>query len=432
MTAAACSEHPATDSTLVSQPTSAEAETYPSRLRYGALLTLMALSFLLVTAEFLPRGVLTEMAATLGVSAGAAGQTVTVTALIGFVVAPTIGLLLPRLDRRTLLVGLSVAAGVSSVIVALSPNLVAVLIARLLLGAALSAFWAMSITVAARLAPEGQIGRATMFTSGGVSLATVAGVPVGVILSESFDWRITFGLIGVITVLLAIPLRAVLPRVPAARASSLRILASTLARPGIGLGLAGHMLFVLGHFLAYTYVRVALERMPQLDAAAIVVLLGVFGAGGLAGTLLIGHIVDHRFALLSVLAPLVIAGAIASLTVGTWPALTLGAIIFCWGFFFSSWLLIVNTWAAHRTPDRLEAGGSLVVAGFQGSIALAAGLGGILVDGFGVVTAQLTGVVLLVIGAVMFGVSNRLVSVGASAGVSAADGAAAETSDDRG
>ena len=51
-----------------------------ARMRYGGLVVLMLMSFLLVTAEFLPNGVLTEMAAGLGITPGQAGQTVTVTA----------------------------------------------------------------------------------------------------------------------------------------------------------------------------------------------------------------------------------------------------------------------------------------------------------------------------------------------------------------
>lgn len=140
---------------------------------YGGLIVVMMMSFLLVTAEFLPNGVLTEMAASLGVTPGQAGQTVTVTALVGLLVAPTIGLIFPRLDRRSLLVWMALAAAVSNLIVAISPNLVIVLLARFLLGAAISAFWSMSITVAARIAGPERLGRAVMFTAAGTSLATV-------------------------------------------------------------------------------------------------------------------------------------------------------------------------------------------------------------------------------------------------------------------
>lgn len=378
------------------------------RMRYGGLIALMLLSFLLVTAEFLPNGVLTEMAEGLGVTPGQAGQTVTVTALVGFLVAPTIGLIFPRLDRRTLLVWMAVAAGASGIIAGLAPNLILVLAARFFLGAAISAFWAMSITVAVRIAGPERIGRAVMFTSAGVSLATVAGVPIGVMLSEVLDWRAVFMFVGVLTALLAIVLRMVLPSVPAAAASSIRILVDTARRPGVGLGLVGHVLVVLGHFLAYTYVRLALERIPDVDPGTIVLLLALFGAGGLIGNVVIGMIVDRSFALFSVVAPVAIALAVGAVVLLPGSVAAIAVAVFVWGFFFASWLIVVNTWVGHRMPDRLEAGGSLVVTGFQGGIMLAAGVGGILVDALGVAFTDVAGAVLLLLGAALFGMSNRI------------------------
>ncbi|WP_341947243.1 MFS transporter [Microbacterium sp. LWH11-1.2] len=378
------------------------------RMPYGGLIVVMLMSFLLVTAEFLPNGVLTEMAASLGVTPGQAGQTVTVTALVGLVVAPTIGLIFPRLDRRSLLVWMALAAAVSNLIVAISPNLIIVLLARFLLGAAISAFWSMSITVAARIAGPERLGRAVMFTAAGTSLATVAGVPIGVMLSELIDWRVVFALAGVVTGLLAIALRTLLPSVPAAQASSLRLLVDTVRRPGISLGMIGHVLIVLGHFLAYTYVRLALERIPDVDASTIVVLLALFGAGGLIGNLVIGLVIDRSFAFFAVFAPVVIAVAVASMILLSGTVLGIGIVVFVWGLFFASWLIVVNTWVGHRMPDRLEAGGSLVVVGFQGAIMIAAGVGGFLVDTMSIELVYAVGAAILLVGAVLFGASNRI------------------------
>lgn len=375
---------------------------------YGGLIVVMLMSFLLVTAEFLPNGVLTEMAASLGVTPGQAGQTVTVTALVGLVVAPTIGLIFPRLDRRSLLVWMALAAAVSNLIVAISPNLIIVLLARFLLGAAISAFWSMSITVAARIAGPERLGRAVMFTAAGTSLATVAGVPIGVMLSELIDWRMVFALAGVVTGLLAIALRTLLPSVPAAQASSIRLLVDTVRRPGISLGMIGHVLIVLGHFLAYTYVRLALERIPDVDASTIVVLLALFGAGGLIGNLVIGLVIDRSFAFFAVFAPVVIAVAVASMILLSGTVLGIGIVVFVWGLFFASWLIVVNTWVGHRMPDRLEAGGSLVVVGFQGAIMIAAGVGGFLVDTMSIELVYAVGAAILLVGAVLFGASNRI------------------------
>lgn len=389
-------------------PTTASAR--PGRMPYGALIVVMMMSFLLVTAEFLPNGVLTEMAEALNVTPGQAGQTVTVTALVGLIIAPTIGLIFPRLDRRSLLVWMALAAAVSNLIVAISPNLIIILLARFLLGAAISAFWSMSITVAVRIAGPERLGRAVMFTSAGTSLATVAGVPLGVMLSELVDWRTVFAIAGIVTGLLAIALRALLPSVPAAQASSIRLLVDTVRRPGISLGMVGHVLIVLGHFLAYTYVRLALERIPDVDASTIVVLLALFGAGGLVGNLVIGLVIDRTFALFAVLAPLVIAVAVAAMILLSGTVIGIGIVVFVWGLFFASWLIVVNTWVGHRMPDRLEAGGSLVVVGFQGAITLAAGLGGLLVDTLNVELVYVIGGISLLAGAVLFGASNRVSS----------------------
>src|SRR5690606_3148652 len=118
-------------------------------------------------------------------------------------------------------------------------------------------------------------------------------------------------------------------------------------------------------------------------------------------------IIDRSFRFFAVLAPAVIALSVAATILLSGSVLGVGLAVFVWGFFFASWLIVVNTWVGHRMPDRLEAGGSLVVVGFQGAIMLAAGVGGILVDSVGVEPSYVLGAAALVLGAVLFGLSNR-------------------------
>jgi len=395
-----------------SLPTIAPTRTAPPRIHL-ALVAMMVMSFVLVTAEFLPNGVLLEIAAALEVTPGQAGQTVTMTALVGLLVAPTIGMLVPRLDRRTLLVWLAVVAAVSNLLVAIAPNLVTVLAARVLLGAALSGFWSMSLMVSARIAGPERLGRAVMFTTAGVSLATVLGVPLGVFVSTLLDWRAVFAGAAVITAAVAVALRLLLPAVPAQAVARFAVLGGALRHPGVALGLVGHVLIVFGHFVAYTYIRLALERVTlgaggaPLDEGAVVLLLGLFGVGGLVGNVVTAAIVDRRLAPLSTAVPLLVAVPI--LVVLVWPQspIAAGVAVFVWGMSFAAWLIVLNTWIGRRLPDRLEAGGGLVVVGFQLAITLAAGLGGLLIDGAGVGTAYVTGAVAVAAGAVTFGLAGR-------------------------
>src|SRR4051812_30832830 len=67
---------------------------------WAAVFSLAMGVFGLVTAEFLPASLLTPIAADLGVSDGAAGQTVTATAVIGTFAGILMPILTRHFDRR--------------------------------------------------------------------------------------------------------------------------------------------------------------------------------------------------------------------------------------------------------------------------------------------------------------------------------------------
>ncbi|UFU05898.1 MFS transporter [Ruania halotolerans] len=378
-----------------------------TRTAWAGILVMMATSFVLVVAEFLPPSLLPSMAAALGITEGQAGQAVTVTAFVGLLTAPTIGLIFPRLDRRTLLSWLAVAAAVSNLAVAVSSDFVMLLVARLLLGAAIGGFWAMSLAIAARLSRPEHLGRAVMAINTGTTVATVAGVPAGIYLGSLFDWRVVFMGASVLTVVVAVALRIVLPVVPPAQATGLRSLADTVRTPGVGRGLLGHVLTVLGHFAAFTYVRTALSQAPELDAAAVALLLAVFGFGGVLGNIVVGLLVDKHLRLLRYAIPLMIAVGVA--IVALWPGVMMAVIagIAVWGIAFGAWLTVVATWIARVAPERMEAGGGLIVAGFQLAITIGAGVGGVLVDTFGVQAALLAAAASALVGGLVFGTTRE-------------------------
>ncbi|GAB3575882.1 MFS transporter [Leifsonia lichenia] len=378
-----------------------------ARTHWVALIVMLLTSFVLVTAEFLPSGVLTAMAAELGVTPGQAGQTVTVTAFVGFLAAPTIGILIPRMDRRTLLVLVAVLAAVSNLAVAVAPSLWVLLVARLLIGVAISGFWSMSLTVAAQLASPDRLGRAMTIVSAGMTLAVVAGVPVGVFLTEIIDWRGVFFGAAALTAIVAVALRLSLPPIAPAAASSLRILGDTLRRPGVRQGLAGHILIVFGHFMAYTFIRLALDQVPGLDTGLAAGLLVLFGIGGVVGNLVVGALADRFLGLLRYLQPAFIAFAILLSVVGQGSVIVVAIAVAVWGFGFGAWPAVINTWAGRYIPDRLEAAGGLVVAGFQLAITLGAGIGGILVDSVDVRTTYVVAVIVVAVGVVLFGSAGR-------------------------
>jgi predicted MFS family arabinose efflux permease len=386
----------------------------------GALI-LMATSFTLVLAEFLPPSLLTPMAASLHITEGQAGQTVTVTALMGFLVAPIVSMMFPRLDRRTLLTGIALTAALSNILVALSPNLVLLLVARLILGAAISGFWAMSLAIVAQLVAPERLGRGLMLVNGGTTVATVAGVPLGVYLGSVFDWRVVFAGVAVVSVIVAIALRAALPAIAPASSSGFRELGETLKVPGLSLSLIGHVLTVLGHFAAFTYIRLAFERVQGIDAGGIAGLLVAFGIGGLAGNLVGGLLVDKHLNLMRFVVPALIGVGIAAVVFfpGQFWAVLVGATV--WGLGFGAWLLVVSTWMGRLAPGRMEAVGGLIVSGFQIAITLGAGIGGVIADNAGVQVTLVAAAIAALVGGILFRMART-----AAAGSGSGSGAGSE------
>jgi predicted MFS family arabinose efflux permease len=353
--------------------------------------------FALVTSEFLPASVLPLISADLGISEGLAGQAVTATALAGLVTAPTLAGLLPRLDRRILLVLLLILAVVSNVLVALTPVYWLLLVSRVFLGIALAGFWSMSVAVAARLVPAAHLGRALTFVNLGVSLATVAAVPLGAFLGDAWGWRPIFAGAAVFTALAVLLAWFWLPAIPPTGAVGIRALVDTLRSPVMVLGLLSIGLIAAGHFAAFTYVLPAAE-VSGAGPEGLAVLLAVYGVASLVGNLVAGPAADRRLRTALLVAPTLLGAATLffALTAASF-ALVLAA-VGLWGFAFGGVPTLVQNWTARVEPDRLEAGSGLLVMMFQLAIAAGAAVGGALVDGQGPTAPLLVGGIAALLG----------------------------------
>lgn len=102
----------------------------PAR-RPAAVPALAAATFCVVTSEMLPVGLLTPLAAGLGVAEGTAGLAVTLPGLAAALTAPLLPAALRRADRRTVLAGLMTLLAAANATAALAPAFPVLLAARL-------------------------------------------------------------------------------------------------------------------------------------------------------------------------------------------------------------------------------------------------------------------------------------------------------------
>jgi predicted MFS family arabinose efflux permease len=372
----------------------------PNVSRRQALITALALSTgtaALVGSEFVPAGVLPQMASDLGVTEGRAGLAVAATALAGAFTAPTIATLLPRAERRAVLLGLLALAILSNLVVMLAPGLPLVLCARVLLGIAIAGYWSLTFSVGVRAT-----GRPALISTAlalGTSAATIVGVPLASVLGDLVGWRAVFAIIAALSVLSALVLRAVLPRVPALPGAGFAMMKQVLRNRLLVTGIVGVGLAALANFTAYPYIRLAIAHVAP---ASVALILLAWGLGGLVGNLAGGWL-SRWLRWAAAAAPAILAGALL-LVASSDHALLLVLGTVAWGIGFNMVPVTTQLWVTAVEPHRAEAAISLQVTAFQTAITVGAVLGGALVDGEGYPAALRLGAVAAALAALVFAV----------------------------
>lgn len=369
--------------------------------RWMAVLSLSLGVFSLVTAEFLPASLLTAMAADLHISNGAAGQTVTATALIGAVAAPAIPVLTGNFDRKRVMLALTALLVISNVIAATAQSLTMLLSSRVMLGVALGGFWSMAAALAMRLVPSNLFARAMSVVLTGVSIATVCAAPIGAWMGDHWGWRSAFVAAGVVSVVTLIAQFTSLPSLPPRDRPDLRVMGRLLARTDIRIVMLAVILVISGHFAGFTYIRPLMENITQLPVATITAVLLGYGVGGFFGNFAGGFIAERSERHAIVAGGVLIAALALTLLLGGQSTVVTAIAVTLWGFAFGAFPVGFQTWMLRTAPDHAEGAGGLLVAAFQIAIASGAIGGGLLVDHVGAIGGPLFALAAITLGTLL-------------------------------
>lgn len=405
------------------------AATPTAALPWKPLIALASAVFLSITIEMIPMGLLPEMSADLGVGEPLVGLLVSVFAFAVVVTSAPLTALTRRMPRRTLLTAVLVLLGLTSIASALVPEYWMLVAVRVLGGVAHGVFWALVGAYPARLVAHGQLGRAVSTVLGGGTIALIAGVPISTALGQALGWRPVFALVGVLTLVGALVVRAVLPTDAAAPAATRPATGSTAA---IRVSEAGGMAAVLavcvvtavvmiGQYAALTYVAPILTDVVGAAPEAVAPLLFASGLAGAAGLVVAGSPIARNSvrALVVAMTAIAIALVVMAAEPGLWPAVIAYT---AWGFAFGAVPPLLQTRLLQAAPpERRDAASALYTTAFNIGIGGGALLGGLLFGAFGVGAVPLAYAVMLVAASVMVVVSSTRAAAG-RARVAAATG----------
>jgi predicted MFS family arabinose efflux permease len=358
--------------------------------------------FALIASEFMPVSLLTPLAADLHVSEGLAGYGIAISGAFAVLTSLSISAIAGPMSRKTLLLLLTGSMCLSSLVVGLADSYPVYMTGRALIGMVVGGFWSMSAAVAMRLVPSESVPRALAIFNGGNALATVVAAPLGSYLGGLVGWRSAFlWLVPLALIALAWQWISLPPMRPTPRAGGSGNVFRLLKEPMVALGMLAVGTFFMGQFVLFTYVRPFLETVTGVDVRMLSMILLVLGIAGFAGTALVGRFLQAGLYRVLIVIPLIMAAiALALVAFGAWMPATFVLLGF-WGLVATAAPVGWWAWLAKSLPGDAEAGGGLMVAAVQLSIALGSTLGGVLFDGLGYQATFVASAALLLLAAVL-------------------------------
>jgi DHA1 family inner membrane transport protein len=245
------------------------------------------------TGEFAAMGLLPDFARSVHVSIPQAGSLISAYALGVVVGSPLLAVLCARMERRRLLVLLSLIVLVGNIATALAPSFALLAGARFLAGLPHGAYYGTASIVAAAMAPHGQRAQAIGRVMLGLAVANVVGVPLTTWLGQTLGWHAAFASIGLGGALLAVLLPLTVPQLEAnVDASPLGEL-SALANRQVWLTLATATIGFAGMFAVYSYITPTLTQVTGEALARVPFFLALLGLGMVVGNIAGGWLTDR-------------------------------------------------------------------------------------------------------------------------------------------
>ncbi len=355
------------------------------------ILALTVSAFAVGTAEFVIAGLLPDIARDLAVSIPAAGQLVTAYAFGVVVGAPLLAIATARLPRKTVLLLMLAIFIAGNLLSALASSYLFLMIARVIAAFAHGSLFGAGSVVAAGLVPPNRRAGALALMFTGLTVANIAGVPLGTFIGQLYGWRTTFWAISGLGVLSFVTIAALVPSVASQGAIDLRREFTVVRRPEVLLALVTTMFGWGCVFVLFTYVVPILEQNGGFSPRAVTIILFVIGVGLTIGMNVGGKLSD-RFGVTRALIGMLIALAVLSalFAPASYAKIAAVVVIFLWGMAAFATVPPLQTKALDAARDAPNLASALNVGAFNLGNAGGAFLGGMVIGwGFGLTAVPL-------------------------------------------
>jgi len=258
-----------------------------------SLLTLTLGGLGIGITEFVMMGLLPDIAKDLSITIPQAGHLISAYALGVVIGAPLLIVIAGSYPPKKILIALMIMFTAFNALSAFAPGYHTLFIARLLAGLPHGAFFGVGSVVASKIAEKGKEAQAVSLMFAGLTIANIAGVPLGTYIGHHFLWRYTFVIVVIVGLITLFSLKAWLPALPATKDRNLKQELEFFKRPEAWLIILMIAIGTGGLFSWYSYIAPLLTEVSAFSADSITYILVLAGLGMFVGNLVGGKLADR-------------------------------------------------------------------------------------------------------------------------------------------
>lgn len=249
-------------------------------------------AFMLGCNEFIVVGILSDLSKQFQVPISIMVYLVTIFATVYAVSTPFVTVLTSRFSRYKTLLSLMIVFLIGNTLSGLSTSYLFMVVSRIITATTAGSIISLVMTFASTIAPRNKRASLVSWIFAGFSIASVFGVPIGVAISTSYNWRYTFFSISVITILTFILLIFILPRKVKQTQSSIKNQLTLLLDPRIYIGIVLVLFTAATMYAYYTYIRPLLTTSMGFSITSLNWLLFIIGIMSILSNRLSGAIAE--------------------------------------------------------------------------------------------------------------------------------------------
>lgn len=250
------------------------------------VMILITLSFVLGTCEYVVIGILPDIANDLGVSITQTGLLVSAFAIVYSIGAPLITAYLSRFPRYRTILYLILLFTIGNIGCMLASNYTVMLVSRIFLAAISSALISISMTFAPDVAPRKYTSSVISWIFAGFNIASVAGVPLSMFITQFASWRMAFAFIAIVSMILFLLMWKFLPTKSLPPTNNIFAQLVLLKDRRIIMAVSAMILSGSASYCFYTYLSPILLEKMGLNAELLTIAFIIFGIMAMISNLL--------------------------------------------------------------------------------------------------------------------------------------------------